>query len=720
MATDLDQVTDASGDAPGIRRRRWLAPALVIVAFLMIGGYLGGLGGRLSEVQHNDAAAYLPRSSDAAAVLAESKRFTGLESTPAVLVYTRPTGITVEDQKQIVLALIHVSSQGSTHLAGPPIGPILSDDGVAAEVIVPFTGSDPDVIRPAVDWLRRGVADVDGLNLYVAGPAAVQTDLIEVYGAINVVLLLVTVAAVLLILVLVYRSPVLPFVVLACAGIALGAAHGVAYLLARADVITVSGQVQGILDVLVLGAGTDYALMLAARFREELRRREDAFDAMRHAWRAAAGPIAASAGTVIAGLLCLLISDLPSTRGLGPVAALGIAFVLICMLVLLPASLLLLGRRAFWPFQPAVAPAGADDAEADGPGQARTAWGRIAGLVGRRPRLVWTVTALMLGGLAVGGAQLEADGVPRNASFLVPVDSVAAQEVLNRHFATADDAPAVIITPADRLGGVLEAVRRVPGVAEAKPYVDPLEAYDRRLRGEPAPGPMVVDGRARAVVTVHFPADSAEATAVIRELRRAVEPIPDTDVGGYAAGRLDVRDAADRDRSLVIPLVLALVFVVLVLVLRSVVAPVLLVGTVVLSFLATMGVCAVMFGEVFGFAGAEPSFPLLAFVFLVALGVDYNIFLMTRVREEVIRRGHRAGTLHGLAVTGGVITSAGVVLAATFAALWVVPLVYLAELAFAVAFGVLLDTFIVRSLLVPALTLDLGRTVWWPSPLARP
>ena len=710
MATDLEHRPATPSDLA--RRRPWLAPVLVIIGFVLVGSYLGGVGGRLSDVQHNDAAAYLPGSSAAAAVLAESKRFTGLESTPAVLVYTREDGVSEDDRRRIVLTMINVSGQANMILAGPPRGPIPSDDGRAAEVIVPFIGSDPDRIRPAVDWFRGGIADVDGLTLYVAGPAAVQTDLIEVYGAINVVLLLVTILAVLVILIIVYRSPVLPFVVLACAGVALGAAHGVAYLLVRAGVITVSGQVQGILDVLVLGAGTDYALMLVARFREELRRHDDPRQAMRRAWRAAALPIVASGGTVIAGLLCLLASDLPATSALGPVAALGIAFVLAAMLVLLPATLVLLGRRAFWPFRPQLEPA---DGSLARPLDAAGRWWRIAELIGRRPRLVWTVTAAVLGALAVGAIQLPADGVPRTASFLIPVASVEAQEVLARHFPEAADAPAVIIAPAEQLSAVLMAVRAVPGVAEAEAYVDPVLAFTNRLNGQPAPGPLIVDGRVRVVATVHVPADSAEADRVIREIRSALAPIGDAVVGGYTAGRIDVRAAAARDRRLIIPLVLGLVLVMLVALLRSVVAPVLLVATVVLSFLATMGVCAFVFTDLLGFAGTEPSFPLLAFVFLVALGVDYNIFLMTRVREEAARHGHRAGVLRGLALTGGVITSAGVVLAATFAALWVVPLVYLAELAFAVAFGVLLDTLIVRSLLVPALTLDIGRKVWWPS-----
>jgi RND superfamily putative drug exporter len=711
MATELDQRAGAAADANpgGAGRWRWLLPALGIVAFLAVGGPLGSLGGKLSEVQRNDRAAYLPESAEATAVLADSNRFTGIESTTAIVVYTKPSGVTEADRLEISLVNLRLVGLLSSRLAGPPIGPIVSDDHQAAEIIVPFIGSDPNAIRPDVDFLRQ--LEVAGLELHVAGPAAAQTDLIEVYGRIDVVLLLVTAAIVLLILIAVYRSPILPFAVLAVAGVALGMAHGTAYLLAKAGVLSISGQVQGILDVLVLGAGTDYALLLVSRFREELRHHRDPYEAMRRAWRAAVEPIAASGGTVILGLLCLLASGLPSTRGLGPVAAIGIAYALLSMLVLLPAILVLLGRVAFWPWRPMVS----------GAVSTRGAWASVAGWVGARPRVVWVMTALVLGFLAVGTVRLQADGVPRTDSFLIPVDSVAAQQVLGQHYPASLGAPAVVITRADRLPEVIRAASAVAGVVEAEAYVDPLEKFDQLTSGGPEPGPKVLDGLAMVEVTLKAAADSPQAVEVVRNLREAVRAVPGAEarVGGYTANNVDVQDTSQRDRLIIMPLVLGLVLAVLILLLRALVAPLLLVGTVILSYLATLGVCGLVFRDVFGFAGSESSFPLLAFVFLVALGVDYNIFLMTRVREEVALHGHRAGTLTGLAVTGGVITSAGIVLAATFAALFVVPLVYLTELAFAVACGVLLDTLLVRSLLVPALSVDIGRIIWWPSGLRR-
>jgi putative drug exporter of the RND superfamily len=716
-------------------RHRWRIPAAALALFLFIAAPLASVGSKLSDVQRNDSSSYLPDDGEATRALAASKRFTGLETTPAIVVYTKTSGtMTRQDQVAMVLIMINVRGYYDTMLATPPIGPTISDDGKAAQVIINFVGSDPREIRPAMTQLWLMADDAPGLEVHIGGPAAALADLTEVFGAVDGVLLAVTAALVLLILIVVYRSPILPFVVLAVAGTALSVAQGTSYLLAKSNVVTVSGDAQGILGVLVLGAATDYALLLVARYREELRRREDRYEAMWLAWKAAVPPVLASGGTVILGLLCLLVSGLPSTRGLGPVSAIGIASALLSMLVMLPALLALLGRWAFWPFRPhvaaepatAVRPGAAADAApggaqpaATGPSATRGIWGWIAATVGRRPRLVWGLTALTLGVLALGMFRLEAHGVPRTESFLAPAGSVTAQRILGEHFPEAAGTPAVIVARADRLDQVVAAVHTVPGVTEVEPYVDPLERYNRRLADQPPPGPMVVDGRVRVDATFSMPADSPRAREVIRQLREAVRAIPGSEalVGGYTAANLDVQETAQRDRLIIIPLVLIVVLAVLIGLLRAVVIPLILVATVALSFLATLGVSGVVFRDVLGFAGADSSLPLFAFVFLVALGVDYNIFLMTRVREEVAGRGHRAGTLTGLAITGGVITSAGVVLAATFAMLSVLPLVFLAELAFAVSFGVLLDALVVRSLLVPALTVDIGRKGWWPGPL---
>jgi RND superfamily putative drug exporter len=688
--------------------RRWLVPALGIAAFLVAAGALGSAGAHLSQVQRNDSSAYLPGGAEATEVLADATRFSGTETTPAIIVYESPTAFTQADRNQVVLAVLNMYQHLSQRLSSPPIGPIVSPDGVAARVIVPFIGSDPVRLRADVDWLRERSADLPGLRVRVAGPAAALADLTEVFSATDGVLLLVTGLIVLLVLVVVYRSPTLPLLVLAVAGIALELANGTAYLLARAGALTISGDAQGILDVLVLGAGTDYALLLTARYREELRRQPDPYAAMRSAWRAALPPIAASGGTVILGLLCLLASNLASTHGLGPVAAIGIASALVAMLFLLPAALVLLGRSAFWPFPPGYGSVG---------GEGRGLWAWIAQRVGRSPRRVWVLAALALAALAFGTTRLQAHGVPRTQSFRAPVESTAGQDLLAAHFPDAAGTPAVIIADAGHLDAVMAATLGVPGVTKAVSYVDPAVLYATRPAGAPDPGPMVLDGRVRIDATLDPPGDSPQAVDLVRRLRQVLHAVPGAHarVGGYTASNIDIQDTAARDRWLVIPLVLLVVLVVLVCLLRALVAALLMIATVVLSFLATLGVCGVVFRDVLGFAGADASFPLFAFVFLVALGVDYSVFLASRVREEIARRGHRDGTLAGLALTGGVITSAGLVLAATFAALAVLPLVFLAELAFAVAFGVLLDTLVVRSLLVPALLLDVGPAAWWPS-----
>jgi RND superfamily putative drug exporter len=680
----------------------WLSIGTVVL-WILLGIPLGGLQSKVSEVQRNDNAAFLPGSAESTEVIKLNKSFAG-ESSPAIVIYARPGGLTAADQAKIVAdgqwAVTHLGDK----LAGPPIGPVVSADGEAARLVLLFQGSNVDKARESVVELRRQISSDPGLQAHVAGPVGIFADFSEVFQSIDGILLLVTGGVILVILFIVYRSPLLPVLVLLVAGFALTVANGIVYLLAKADVITLNGQSQGILDVLVLGAGTDYALLLASRYREELRRHASRFDAMRTAWRASVAPIVASGSTVILSLLCLLVSDLASNRSLGPIGSIGIVCALVAMLTLLPASLALLGRVGFWPFRPHF---GSIPAEEHG------IWARVARFVGNRKRLVWMGTLLVLLGMTVGLTRLQASGIPQTESFTTQVDSKSGQELLSAHFPAGSGNPAEIIANASALDQVAAAARSVPGVAD-------VTVYTGAPPGTPAP-PLVVDGRGRLDVTLSAEADSTQAGQTITAVRDAVHAVPGADakVGGFSAVNLDVQKTGQRDRTVIIPLVLIVVFAVLALLLRALLAPLLLVLTVLLSFLATLGVSGVVFRDVLHFAGADSSFPLFAFVFLVALGVDYNIFLMTRVREEVPRRGHRDGTLTALAVTGGVITSAGVVLAATFSSLAVLPLVFLAELAFAVAFGVLLDTLVVRSLLVPALTVDIGRSIWWPGKLRK-
>jgi RND superfamily putative drug exporter len=522
----------------------------------------------------------------------------------------------------------------------------------------------------------------------VTGPAAQVADLVEAFGGIDGLLLVVAGAVVALILLVVYRSPLLPVVVLVSAVFALGLASFVVYLLAKNDVLALNGQSQGILSILVFGAATDYALLLVSRFREELRDTEDRFTAIRTAWRGTVEPIAASAGTVILGVLCLLFSDLDSNKGLGPVAAIGIGAALLTTMTFLPATLALCGRGAFWPFAPKL---GSPHPETSG------LWGRTADLVRRRPRAIWIVTTLVL---LVGAAflpQLKASGTAQSDVFLTEVESVVGQEVLSRHFPGGTGSPTVIVAAESKTAEVLQK-SKVDGVADVRPTG-------------------TADGLVRIEATLKDAPDSDAAVATVERIRAAVHGIDDAKVGGQTATLLDTRKTSEHDRLLIIPIVLLVIFLVLALLLRSLLAPVLLIATVVLSFAATMGVSALVFNHVFDFPGSDPVVPLFGFVFLVALGIDYNIFLMTRVREETQRLGTVEGTVRGLSLTGGVITSAGVVLAATFAALAVLPILFLTQIAFIVAFGVLLDTLLVRSLLVPALSVDIGGRIWWPSKL---
>jgi len=677
-----------------------------LILWLLVGGPLASLAGQTSEVQKNDNASYLPETAESTVVLNLDKRFSGQETAPGIIVFVRESGLTDADKATIQRQLSEAEQHFGDKLAGPPIGPVFAEDGQAAQAIIQFAGTDSQKNAPYVVWLRDHLGG-DGLEAHVTGPAGLFTDFMEVFELIDGVLLYFTAGLILLILVIVYRSPFLPFVVLLGAGFALGIANGVVYLLAKSDLITVSGQSQGILDVLVLGAATDYALLIVSRFREELRRVESRYDAMKVALRASYEPILASGGTVIMGLLCLLVSDLAPNRGLGPIGAIGIACALAASLTLLPAMLVLLGRKVFWPFRPAYGSA---------PSEERGLWGRIARTVGRRPRVVWSLTALALIACTFGLTRLQADGFPQTESFTHAADSKVGQAQLTRHFPGGAGSPTEIVVAVDKAPGALSAVRSVSGVDTATIFTG-----TGGTAGPQPPAvvePKVVDGLVRIDAILADAPDSSAAHETVKRIRDAVHPF-DGKVGGFSAINVDVQETSQRDRNVILPLVLAVVFLVLAMLLRSLVAPLLLVGTVVLSFLATLGVSGVVFRDILHYPGADSSFPLFAFVFLVALGVDYNIFLMTRVREETGRRGHRLGTLTGLSVTGGVITSAGVVLAATFAALAVLPMVFLVELAFTVAFGVLLDTLIVRSLLVPALTVDIGRTIWWPGKLRR-
>ncbi|MCK2219355.1 MMPL family transporter [Actinomadura sp. ATCC 31491] len=711
---------------------RRLVPALLVLVWLAVGGGLGPFAGKLGEVATNDQAAFLPRSAESTRVLEVQERFRQGEAQPVIVVWTAG-GRTVTDAQRAAATEALAALRGTPHVTGTPSPALPSDDKLALRGVVQLDPGLPgDELGDALDRVGAAVA-VDGLRAQLAGPAATRADLAGAFAGIDGLLLAVALAAVLVILLAVYRSVLLPLVIILGAVFALGLACAVVYVLAGHDVVRVDGQVQGILFILVIGAATDYALLLTARFREELAAGRDRFAAGRVALRRSVEPILASAATVALGLLALLLSGLTNNRALGPVGAVGIACAALSALTFLPAVLVLLGRAALWPAKPKATGAGPAGAGAAGAGAAGTGtavtgtagtdaagtgaggaavgvWGRVAGWVDRRPRRLWALTVLPLAALALFAPSLDARGVPLEETFVGGAPSVAAQETLGRHFPGGSGQPAVIVAPAERADAVAAAARRVEGVADAAPV---------SASGRPGDAPKVVDGRVLVEATLRDAPDGDAAQDTVARLRAAFDAGQGTLVGGYSAQRYDTTRTARHDTLLIVPVVLAIILLILVVLLRSLAMPVLLVATVALNFLATLGVSTLVFEHVLGFTGSDASVPLYGFVFLVALGVDYNIFLMSRVREETARHGAREGMLRGLVTTGGVITSAGVVLAATFAALVVIPLAFLVQIAFIVALGVLLDTLVVRSLLVPALVRDLGGRAWWPSRLGR-
>ncbi|MFD7745971.1 MMPL family transporter [Streptomyces sp. NPDC059698] len=686
------------------RPLRWLIPVVLLIAWLGVGGGLGPYAGKLGEVATNDQAAFLPRNAESTQVIDAQKAFQRNETVPAIVVWTaEKQDAPMGDAQRKAATDALASLAGSEGVVGRPSPALPSEDGRALQGIVQLSPDLGDELPTVLERVEKAGASVSGTTVRLAGPAASQADLSDAFAGIDGLLLGVALITVLVILLLVYRSVLLPFVIILGAVFALGLACAIVYVLADHDVVRVDGQVQGILSILVIGAATDYALLLTARFREELAVHGDRFAAMRVALRESFGPITASAATVAAGLLALLLSDLTNNRALGPVGAIGIVCSVLSALTFLPAALVLLGRKAYWPAKPG--PAGE---KASGGG----VWHKVAALVDRAPRKVWAITLAALIACAAFAPTLTSKGVPLDEIFVNDAPSVAAQKTLGEHFPGGSGNPAVIIASADRLAEVTEAAERTEGVASAAPV---------SASGRPGGEPLVVDGRVRIDATLEDAADSDGAKEAVAALRTAVHAVPGSDalVGGYTAQQYDTQRTAEDDRMLIVPVVLAIILVILVFLLRALLMPVLLVATVALNFLATLGISSLVFTHVFGFTGTDSSVPLYGFVFLVALGVDYNIFLMSRVREESLRHGVREGILRGLTTTGGVITSAGVVLAATFAALGVIPLAFLLQIAFIVAFGVLLDTLVVRSLLVPALVRDIGPKAWWPGALSR-
>ncbi|MEV8018543.1 MMPL family transporter [Streptomyces sp. NPDC086554] len=684
------------------RRTKWL----VVLFWLVVIVVAAPLAQKLTDAQDNQASSWLPGSAESTQVLEISEDFRP-EQIPAVVVYARDGGLTAQDRAQIakdVTELKELSAHGirGAETRGPVFDTKDPGSAEAAQVFVPITMDEKgwERIAPAVDSIRERVGESSGgLAVHITGPGGTSADFSEAFEGIDSTLLLSAGAVVIVILLITYRSPILLLVPLISAIVSLFAAQALIYLLAEHAGLTVNGQSAGILTVLVFGAGTDYALLLVARYREELRRHEDRHEAMQLALHRAGPAVIASGATVVLSMLVLLTADMNSTRGLGPVAAIGVAVALLAMLSLFPALLVVCGRWLFWPLIPH---SGSDEPTEHG------IWARTGRRIAHRPRLTWSVTAVALAAMAFGLTQLRAEGLSNADSFTEKPDSIVGQEVQAEYFPAGSGDPLVIVANTEQGEAVGRAVAATRGI-------DPASI------GVPQGSKAEADGRVLFEATATYPADSEAAKQTVERVRDAVHAVPDADakVGGGTAALLDMDTATTHDNKLVIPLVLVVVLLILCVLLRALVAPLLLIATVVLSFSAALGLSALAFRYLFDYAGESTDFPLFVFVFLVALGIDYNIFLSTRIREEAGRQGTRAGAVTGLAATGAVITSAGLVLAGTFAALGTLPMVAFAEIGFAVALGVLLDTFIVRSVLVTALFLDVGPKVWWPHALSK-
>jgi RND superfamily putative drug exporter len=661
---------------------------VVVLVWLVAVGALAPLSGRLAAVEQNSQSSFVPAGAASTEVAADETRFPGMSALPALVILYRASGITASDRAAASADQQRITSldlSGVTEVGPSTVAP--SGTGLSFSVAL-ASGTGAVTVATDVTRITSALGPArDGLQEGVGGPAAALADTANAFSGINGTLLLATGAIVAALLLLTYRSVLMWMFPLVGVGLATFLGQAAVYLLAKSGFV-VNGMSVGILTVLMFGAGTDYSLLLVARYREELRHTESVAEAMRTALRRVAPTLLTSGGTVILGLLTLLLSQENDIRALGPVGAIGIAAVLLATLTVVPALLVIVGRRAFWPLVPRLASSSRS---------ARISWGAIAAKVGRHPEGIWVGVVAVLFAMTFGLFAYQGS-LPASDGFSGHPGSVAAQNLIDRSFPPGISGLVVIAVRRTALAGAAAAVARTaPGLLS----VGQVEAHD---------------GIAIVTATLAYSPTGKQAEAVVLNLR-ALEQRAEGDavlVGGVTATQVDLDQAASRDRLVVIPVVLVIVFLMLALLLRSLAAPLVLVTTVVMSFLGSLGVAVFCSRYLFHFAGIDSSVILLGFVFLVALGIDYNVFLTARARQEAAA-GTGAGMRKALTATGGVITSAGLVLAGTFTVLGVLPLVALTELGFLVAFGVLVDTFLVRSLMVPALVVQIGKGFWWPS-----
>ncbi|HUI04124.1 MAG TPA: MMPL family transporter [Acidimicrobiales bacterium] len=641
---------------------------------------------KLASVESSRITEFLPAGADSTRALELDSSFPSGRAPSAEVVFFRSSGLTAPD-----MALVRDVGPTLEHrlhgAVGTPSAPVRSANGKVAVVSVPVLG-DENAVLSTVTRMRAVLGNgAGGVEVRVSGSAAIQADLLGAFSGADTLLLVATAGLVMVLLALTYRSPVLWIVPLACVGIAEAVAEAVIYGLARAG-LTVNAQSTALVTVIVFGAGTDYALLLTARYREELRRHPEHRRAMVVAWRRAAPAIVASSATVAATLACLLPAKLSLTSGFGIVGIVGVLAAAFVILAAYPALLLVMGRGVFWPAVPRHAP---DFVQ-------RGVWVRLGRIVSRGHRPVWIAGFVILGGAAVAVLTVNTNVSSLN-ELPASAQSVEGYKVLVGNFPDGEVSPVDVVVTSD---GDLGAVRRALGKLPVTAALGPAEH---------------AGGMARFDLILAVSPNGNTGFDAIRRVRDAADQVAPGHVlvGGQTAQDLDTAVASHHDTLLVVPTALAVVLVVLWLLLRAVAGPVLVVVTVVATFGAALGLASAVVVPLLHLPGTDPTVPLLTFVFLVALGVDYNIFLLTRVREEVLRRGAIAGVDTGVASTGAVLTSAGVILAGTFSVLAVLPIVASREIGIVVAIGVLADTFLVRTILVPMIMADLKARFWWPS-----
>ncbi|MCI7551393.1 MAG: MMPL family transporter [Actinomycetaceae bacterium] len=759
-------------------------PLRILLLLLWLAAFaFGGMAqGKIGTVTQNDQAVFLPTSAESTLASEAAKPFQDSATIPALLVAKRSHDAKLSDSdmadlRSAVETLPDVRIDQDLAFSELLVGPVVvvpNEENSAA--LIPATldanrineldSNGNKLLNSAVDAMRAHfgseLSSNPDLQVYVSGPVGLAADLAGAFAGIDLTLLLVALVVVFIILVVVYRSVLMPVTVLLTAMAALCGAVLVVYELAKADVVSLNSQTQGILAILVIGATTDYCLLLIARYREELSVHESPLIAMSGALKGSWEPILASGMTVIAGLLALLVSDLSSTASLGPIAALGIVFAILAAFTLLPGILLVPGKHArimFWP-----AKIKHYDSEEDAITKSHGIWDKVAHAAARHDRPVWISVAVILAVFAAFAPSFTAEGTSATEQFRGESESAIGFEILEEEFDAGSSQPTIVVTKRSTMDEAIAAIEGIDGVTSVSPQIDGELAIPAAVgmppggeaasgnmpedmaaamgggapsgvptgEGMPSPEemaasmgagaqqqapaePVVIDGRVLLNVSTSMPAEDKAAQGVVSNIREAMESVDRAAlVGGPAAQSLDTNLTAERDFHVILPVILSIIAVLLMLLLRSIVAPLLLLVANVLSFGTALGISKILFFDILDHPGADSSVPIYAFVFLVALGIDYTIFLMSRVREESIRLGTREGIVKGVAVTGGVITSAGIVLAATFAALVVVPLLFMFQLAIIVALGILIDTFIVRSLLVPGLVHDIGKPVWWP------